>query len=84
MRSLLKSLLSVLIFLCALGGRGCVQTTLINEEAYKHLATKADLSDLHTDFADLRAELRTIKWMVGLGIPASAAIGGLTAQLLSQ
>ena len=52
------------------------------EEALRHLATKEDLSDLRTDFADLRAELRTIKWIVGLGIPATAAIVGLIVQLL--
>ncbi len=54
------------------------------EGAYNHLATKADLSDLRADFADLRAELRTIKWIVGLGIPATAAIVGLIVQLLGQ
>lgn len=46
------------------------------EEAMRHLATKED-------FADLRAELRTIKWIVGLGIPATAATVGLIVQLLN-
>ncbi|MCY3833144.1 MAG: hypothetical protein OXG85_09000 [Chloroflexi bacterium] len=54
------------------------------EEALRHLATKEDLGKLRNDFADLRAELRTIKWIVGLGIPATAATVGLIVQLLGQ
>ena len=51
-----------------------------------NIATKADLADLRrelsTEIADLRRELaqlelRLIKWVIGVGIAATLAVGGM-------
>lgn len=51
-----------------------------------NIATKADLADLRrelsTEVADLRREiaqmeLRLIKWVIGIGITATVAVGGM-------
>ena len=61
----------------SVAGRSESESIAVLEEALRRLATKED-------FADLRAELRAIKWIVGLGIPATAATVGLIVQLLGQ
>ena len=61
----------------------------------KHLATKADIGDLRTDLerlrtefvkflAEVKAELRTMRWFMGIGVPASIAITGIIVQLINQ
>ena len=65
------------------------------EAERKHLATKADISDLRTDLERLRtdfvsfraevtAELKTMRWFFGIGVPASIAITGIIIQLINQ
>lgn len=53
-----------------------------------HLATKADIqslrSELKSDIAGLRAELGTIKWIIGIGIPAAIAITGIMVGVVVQ
>ena len=53
-----------------------------------HLATKADIqslrSELKTDIAAMRAELGTIKWIIGIGIPAAIAITGIVVGIVVQ
>ena len=46
------------------------------EATLPHLATKADL-------AELRAELHSMKWMIGVGIAAAGVVGPLFTWLLS-
>lgn len=40
------------------------------EGGYEHLATKADL-------AELRSEVRSLKWMLGLGLSAVVAVSAV-------
>ena len=40
------------------------------EGGYEHLATKADI-------AELRSEVRTMKWMLGLGLMAVVAVSAV-------
>ena len=40
------------------------------EGGYEHLATKADI-------AELRSEVRTMKWMLGLGLTAVVAVSAV-------
>ena len=53
-----------------------------------HLATKADIqslrSELKSDIESIRAELGTIKWIIGIGIPAAIAITGIVVQILNN
>ncbi len=42
-----------------------------------HLATKADIENL-------RAELKTIKWILSIAIPAAIAITGIVVHLLNN
>ncbi len=69
------------------------------EAERKHLATKADIGDLRTDMerlrtdfvafqAEVKAELRTMRWFISLGVPASIAVTsivvGIIVQLINQ
>ena len=65
------------------------------ESERKHLATKADISDVRTDLERLRtdfvsfraevtAELKTMRWFLGIGVPASIAITGIIVQHINQ
>ena len=53
-----------------------------------HLATKADIqslrSELKSDIEAMRAELGTIKWIIGIGIPAAIAITGIVVGVVVQ
>ena len=53
-----------------------------------HLATKADIqslrSELKSDIESIRAELGTIKWIIGIGIPAAIAITGIVVGVVVQ
>ena len=40
------------------------------DRIYEHLATKADI-------AELRSEVRTMKWMLGLGLTAVVAVSAV-------
>jgi hypothetical protein len=40
-----------------------------------NLATKTDIADLRREMAEL--ELRLIKWLIGVGIAATLAVGGM-------
>ena len=40
-----------------------------------NLVSKTDLAEIKTDLAEL--ELRLIKWVIGVGIAATLAIGGM-------
>lgn len=42
-----------------------------------HLATKADIENL-------RAELSTMKWIIGIAIPAATAITRIVVQVLNN
>ena len=69
------------------------------EAEQKHLATKADIGDLRTDMerlrtdfvafqAEVKAELKTMRWFISLGVPASIAVTsivvGIIVQLINQ
>ena len=49
-----------------------------------HLATKADIGALDAKIEALRAELGTIKWIIGIGIPAAIAITGIVVGVVVQ
>ena len=52
------------------------------EGAYEHLATKADVADVKTEIANLKADL--IKWMVGAifgSVAAASSIAILVQRL---
>ena len=64
-----------------------------------HLATKADIehmrgsldakiesvrADLDTKIETIRAELSTLKWMLGIAIPAAIAINGIVVGIVVQ
>lgn len=53
-----------------------------------HLATKADLASLEArldaKIEAMRAELGTIKWIIGIGIPAAIAITGIVVGIVVQ
>lgn len=53
-----------------------------------HLATKADIqslrAELKSDIKALRAELSTMKWIIGIGIPAAIAITGIVVGIVVQ
>jgi hypothetical protein len=40
-----------------------------------NLATKTDIADLRREIAEV--ELRLIKWVIGVGIAATLAVGGM-------
>ncbi len=49
-----------------------------------HLATKADIGALDAKIEAMRAELGTIKWIIGIGIPAAIAITGIVVGVVVQ
>ncbi len=49
-----------------------------------HLATKADIGALDAKIEALRAELGTIRWIIGIGIPAAIAITGIVVGIVVQ
>ena len=49
-----------------------------------HLATKADIGMLDAKIEAVRAELGTIRWMIGIGIPAAIAITGIVVGIVVQ
>ena len=51
------------------------------EGAYEHLATKADIADMKTVIADMKAEMRLQRWLP-LAILA-VVIAGVAGQFLS-
>ena len=51
------------------------------EGAYEHLATKADIADMKTVIADMKAEMRLQRWLA-LAILA-VVIAGVAGQFLS-
>ena len=51
------------------------------EGAYEHLATKADIADMKTVIADMKAEMRLQRWL-SLAILA-VVIAGVAGQFLS-
>jgi hypothetical protein len=50
------------------------------EEAYEHLATKADISELKVNIEGWRSELKTFRWFIALGIAAT----GILVQILDR
>ena len=59
------------------------------------MATKADIGDLRTDLerlrtdfvafrAEVKAELKTMRWFIGIGVPASIAITGIVVGIVVQ
>ena len=60
------------------------------EDAYEHLATKADVERVRTDVERVRtdvervrSELKGMKWIIGAGIAAAGAIGPIVTRILS-
>ena len=67
------------------------------EGAYEHLATKADVERVRTDVEGVRtevervrtdvervrSELKGMKWIIGVGIAAAAAIGPILTGILN-
>ena len=53
------------------------------EGAYEHLATKADVERVRTDVERVRSELKGMKWIIGVGIAAAAAIGPIVTGILN-
>ena len=49
-----------------------------------HLATKADIGALDAKIESLRAETSTIKWIIGIAIPAAIAITGIVVGIVVQ
>ena len=58
--------------------------TRIDCEWIAHLATKADIGVLDAKIESLRAELGTIKWIIGIAIPAAIAITGIVVGIVVQ
>ena len=65
------------------------------ESERKHMATKADIGDLRTDMerlrtdfvafqAEVKAELKTMRWFISLGVPASIAVTGIIVGIIVQ
>ena len=65
------------------------------EAERNHMATKADIGDLRTDMerlrtdfvafqAEVRAELKTMRWFISLGVPASIALTGIIVGIIVQ
>lgn len=65
------------------------------EAERKHMATKADIGDLRTDMerlrtdfvafqAEVKAELKTMRWFISLGVPASIAVTGIIIGIIVQ
>ncbi len=49
-----------------------------------HLATKADIGVLDAKIEAVRAELSTMKWILGIAIPAAIAITGIVVGIVVQ
>ena len=68
------------------------------EAEQKHLATKADISDVRTDLERLRtdferlrsvvvgiqAEMRTLRWVLSLTVPGAIALTGIVVGIIVQ
>ena len=51
------------------------------EASYQHLATKADIESLRTDFEGLRSEMRSMRWSIGLTVALIVTIINVIVQL---
>ena len=68
-----------------------IQRIAALEATYEHVATKADIANVRTEIANLRAELKTnieglrseiktMKWWIGIAVPLTA----LAVQVLDR
>ena len=51
------------------------------EASYQHLATKADIESLRTDFEGLRSEMKSMRWSIGLTVALIVTIINVIVQL---
>ena len=54
------------------------------EGQISHLATKADIGVLDAKIEAIRAELSTMKWLLGIAIPSAIAITGIIVGIVVQ
>ena len=74
------------------------QRVAMLEAEQKHLATKADIADVRTDLERLRtdferlrsvvagiqAEMRTLRWVLSIAVPAAIAVTGIVVGIVVQ
>ncbi len=51
------------------------------EGAYQHLATKADVESLRSEMISLRAELKSMRWSIGVTVALIVTIINVIVQL---
>ncbi len=67
------------------------QRVAMLEAEQKHLATKADIADVRTDLermrsvvAGIQAEMRTLRWVLSIAVPAAIAVTGIVVGIVVQ